>query len=121
MCIRDRVYTSCSIGIAMYPEHGDDLDSVVRSADIAMYVAKEAGRHTYRVFQPEMDRRNADYVWLDTNLRKALAEGHLMLYYQPKLAGRGGEVDGVEAVSYTHLDVYKRQSRNTGRARRNGW
>lgn len=54
------VYTSCSIGIAMYPEHGDDLDSVVRSADIAMYVAKEAGRHTYRVFQPEMDRRNAD-------------------------------------------------------------
>lgn len=92
------VYTSCSIGIAMYPEHGDDLDSVVRSADIAMYVAKEAGRHTYRVFQPEMDRRNADYVWLDTNLRKALAEGHLMLYYQPKLAGRGGEVDGVEAL-----------------------
>ncbi|MDP4057673.1 EAL domain-containing protein, partial [Escherichia coli] len=47
---------------------------------------------------PEMDRRNAGYVWLDTNLRKALAEGHLMLYYQPKLAGRGGEVDGVEAL-----------------------
>jgi cyclic di-GMP phosphodiesterase Gmr len=92
------VYTSCSIGIAMYPDHGADLDSVVRSADIAMYVAKEAGRHTYRVFQPEMDRRNADYVWLDTNLRKALAEDHLMLYYQPKLAGRNGEVDGVEAL-----------------------
>ncbi|RBL80697.1 cyclic di-GMP phosphodiesterase [Streptomyces cavourensis] len=92
------VYTSCSIGIAMYPQHGEDLDSVVRSADIAMYVAKEAGRHTYRVFQPEMDRRNADYVWLDTNLRKALAEGHLMLYYQPKLAGRGGDVDSVEAL-----------------------
>jgi len=92
------VYTSCSIGIAMYPDHGDDLDSVVRSADIAMYVAKEAGRHTYRVFQPEMDRRNADYVWLDTNLRKALTEGHLMLYYQPKLAGRTGEVTSVEAL-----------------------
>ncbi|MFD4838904.1 cyclic di-GMP phosphodiesterase [Achromobacter sp. NPDC058515] len=92
------VYTSCSIGIAMYPDHGADLDSVVRSADIAMYVAKEAGRHTYRVFQHEMDRRNADYVWLDTNLRKALAENHLMLYYQPKLAGRTGEVDGVEAL-----------------------
>ncbi|KOF52509.1 MULTISPECIES: cyclic di-GMP phosphodiesterase [unclassified Achromobacter] len=92
------VYTSCSIGIAMYPDHGADLDSVVRSADIAMYVAKEAGRHTYRVFQPDMDRRNADYVWLDTNLRKALAENHLMLYYQPKLASRTGEVDGVEAL-----------------------
>ncbi|WP_313619741.1 cyclic di-GMP phosphodiesterase [Achromobacter sp.] len=92
------VYTSCSIGIAMYPDHGADLDSVVRSADIAMYVAKEAGRHTYRVFQHEMDRRNADYVWLDTNLRKALAENHLMLYYQPKLAGRTGEVDSVEAL-----------------------
>ena len=46
------VYTSCSIGIAMYPEHGADLNSVVRSADIAMYVAKESGRHTYRVFLP---------------------------------------------------------------------
>ena len=92
------VYTSCSIGIAMYPEHGADLDSVVRSADIAMYVAKESGRHTYRVFLPEMDRRNADYVWLDTNLRKAMADGHLMLHYQPKLSGRTGELDGVEAL-----------------------
>jgi cyclic di-GMP phosphodiesterase Gmr len=92
------VYTSCSIGIAMYPDHGADLDSVVRSADIAMYVAKEAGRHTYRVFQPDMDRRNADYVWLDTNLRKALSENHLMLYYQPKLVGRTGEVHSVEAL-----------------------
>ena len=82
----------------MYPEHGADLDSVVRSADIAMYVAKESGRHTYRVFLPEMDRRNADYVWLDTNLRKAMADGHLLLHYQPKLSGRTGELDGVEAL-----------------------
>ena len=59
-----------------------------------MYVAKESGRHTYRVFLPEMDRRNADYVWLDTNLRKAMADGHLMLHYQPKLSGRTGELDG---------------------------
>ena len=43
-----------------------------------------------------MDRRNADYVWLDTNLRKAMADGHLMLHYQPKLSGRTGELDGVE-------------------------
>ena len=45
-----------------------------------------------------MDRRNADYVWLDTNLRKAMADGHLMLHYQPKLSGRTGELDGVEAL-----------------------
>ena len=45
-----------------------------------------------------MDRRNADYVWLDTNLRKAMADGHLLLHYQPKLSGRTGELDGVEAL-----------------------
>ncbi len=104
-CLRDpfrqgliEVYTGCSIGIAMYPDHGHDLDSVVRSADIAMYAAKEEGRRTYRVFSPEMDQRNADYVWLDTNLRKALAEGHLVLHYQPKLASKTGVVDSVEAL-----------------------
>ncbi|WP_233410255.1 diguanylate cyclase domain-containing protein [Burkholderia ambifaria] len=45
------IYTSCSIGIAMYPQHGDSLETLIRSADTAMYVAKEEGKHTYRVFR----------------------------------------------------------------------
>jgi cyclic di-GMP phosphodiesterase Gmr len=92
------VYTSCSIGIAMYPDHGADAESLIRSADIAMYAAKEMGRRTYKVFATDMDKRVADSVWLDTNLRKALSDGHLQLYYQPKLIARTGAICGVEAL-----------------------
>ncbi|WP_438390198.1 cyclic di-GMP phosphodiesterase [Caballeronia sp. DA-9] len=93
-----KLYTGCSIGIALYPEHGDRLESLIRSADTAMYVAKDDGKHTYRVFTPEMNRKVAEYVWLDTNLRKALEERQLELYYQPKVSLRSGEVDSVEAL-----------------------
>jgi c-di-GMP phosphodiesterase Gmr len=92
------VYTGCSIGIALCPDHGDSLESVIRSADTAMYVAKDAGKRTYRVFSPDMDRKVAEYMWLDTNLRKGLDEEQLELHYQPKLSMATGAVKSVEAL-----------------------
>jgi c-di-GMP phosphodiesterase Gmr len=92
------VYTGCSIGIALFPEHGDSLESLVRAADTAMYVAKDGGKRTYRVFSPEMNRKVAEYMWLDTNLRRGLDEGQLTLHYQPKLSLATGAVCGVEAL-----------------------
>ena len=92
------VYTGCSIGIALCPEHGNDLDSLIRSADTAMYVAKEHGKRTYTVFSPEMNKRVAEYMWLDTNLRKGTEQNQLVLYYQPKIDARSGEVHSVEAL-----------------------
>ncbi|CAG4889095.1 cyclic di-GMP phosphodiesterase [Paraburkholderia saeva] len=92
------VYTGCSIGIALCPEHGDSLESVIRSADTAMYVAKDEGKRTCRVFSPEMDRKVAEYMWLDTNLRRGLDEGQLTLFYQPKIELATGTVKGVEAL-----------------------
>ncbi|MFL9964433.1 cyclic di-GMP phosphodiesterase [Paraburkholderia sediminicola] len=92
------VYTGCSIGIARYPQHGDSLESLIRSADTAMYVAKDAGKRTHRVFSPDMNRRVAEYMWLDTNLRRGLEEGHLTLHYQPKLSLASGTVQGAEAL-----------------------
>ncbi|QYD72012.1 cyclic di-GMP phosphodiesterase [Paraburkholderia edwinii] len=92
------VYTGCSIGIALFPEHGDSLESLVRAADTAMYVAKDGGKRTYRVFSPEMNRKVAEYMWLDTNLRRGLDEGQLTLHYQPKLSLATGVVCGVEAL-----------------------
>ena len=68
------VYTGCSIGIALYPEHGDRLEALIRCADTAMYVAKDDGKRTYRVFSPEMNKKVAEYMWLDTNLRRGLEE-----------------------------------------------
>ncbi|WGS52989.1 cyclic di-GMP phosphodiesterase [Paraburkholderia sp. D15] len=92
------VYTGCSIGIARYPEHGDSLESLIRSADTAMYVAKDEGKRTHRVFSPDMNRRVAEFMWLDTNLRRGLDEGQLTLHYQPKLSLATGVVQGAEAL-----------------------
>lgn len=66
------VYTSCSVGIALSPEHGSDSTAIIRHADTAMYTAKEGGRGQFCVFTPEMNQRVFEYLWLDTNLRKAL-------------------------------------------------
>lgn len=92
------VYTGCSIGIALCPEHGHDLDGLIRSADTAMYVAKEQGKRTFIVFSPEMNRRVAEYMWLDTNLRKGLEQNQLVVYYQPKINTLSGAVHSVEAL-----------------------
>ena len=95
---RCEVYSSCSIGIAMYPQHGATHEELVRSADTALYVSKDAGRHTYRAFDAEMNRRVGEYVWLDTNLRKAIEEEQFALYYQPKVNLQTGKLAGVEAL-----------------------
>jgi cyclic di-GMP phosphodiesterase Gmr len=93
------VYAGCSIGIALCPDHADTVDQLLRRADTALYVAKDSGKRTYRVFSPEMDSKVAEYIWLDVNLRKALeSEDQLKLYYQPKLCVKTGEVRSVEAL-----------------------
>jgi cyclic di-GMP phosphodiesterase Gmr len=95
---RAEVHSGCSIGIAMFPEHGTTLESLVRSADTAMYVAKADGRKTFRVFTPAMNEKVAEYMWLDSNMRRALAEGQFELYYQPKVSLASGKIDSVEAL-----------------------
>lgn len=91
------VYTGCSSGIAVCPQHGTDAESLIRNADTAMYVAKETGKSAHCVFSPEMNKKVAEYMWLDTNLRKALEEEQFILYYQPKIAANG-DVQSVEAL-----------------------
>ena len=91
------VYTGCSIGISLAPQHGQDCESVIRNADTAMYTAKEGGRGQFCVFSPEMNQRVFEYLWLDTNLRKALENDQLVIHYQPKITWRG-EVRSLEAL-----------------------
>ena len=95
---RAEVYSGCSMGIAMFPEHGDSLEELVRSADTAMYVAKEGGRGMFRVFAREMDNKASEYMWLDANMRRALEEEQFELYYQPKVSLATGRTDSVEAL-----------------------
>ena len=91
------VYSGCSIGIALAPLHGEDRESLIRNADTAMYHAKENGRGKFCVFTNEMNQRVFEYLWLDTNLRKALELDQLVVHYQPKL-NRDGDVLSAEAL-----------------------
>ncbi|MBJ6568187.1 cyclic di-GMP phosphodiesterase [Enterobacter hormaechei subsp. hoffmannii] len=91
------VYTGCSLGIALAPQNGNDRESIIRNADTAMYTAKENGRGKFCVFSPEMNQRVFEYLWLDTNLRKALDNDQLLIHYQPKMTWRG-EVRSLEAL-----------------------
>jgi diguanylate cyclase (GGDEF)-like protein len=86
-----------SIGIAVYPVHGADVEQLLRRADVAMYLAKE--QHTdLEVYDPARDRNSADRLGLLAALRRALDAGELELHYQPKVTLGAGEVVGVEAL-----------------------
>ncbi|WP_130835103.1 cyclic di-GMP phosphodiesterase [[Erwinia] mediterraneensis] len=95
------VYSGCSIGVALAPAHGTDRESLIRNADTAMYHAKENGRGRFCVFASEMNQRVFEYLWLDTNLRKALEQDQLIVYYQPKV-DRDGKVRSAEALVRWH-------------------
>lgn len=91
------VYSGCSLGISLAPQHGDERENLIRNADTAMYTVKESGRGKFCVFSPEMNQRVFEYLWLDTNLRKALDNDQLVIHYQPKMTWRG-EIRSLEAL-----------------------
>ncbi len=89
---------SCSVGIAVYPEDGLDLDELMRRADAAMYEAKSAGRDMARMFVPEIDEVARTRQRLEQHLRQALARGEMSLHYQPRLKADTLKAEGVEAL-----------------------
>ncbi len=90
--------TSCSIGIAMYPEDGDDFGSLLQKADVAMYNAKDAGRNTWRFFNDQMNQQAREHLLLQNRLHQAMQLSELHLEYQPQLEIGSGRVAGVEAL-----------------------
>ena len=95
----DRVATlSASIGVTLYPVDGADADTLLRHADQAMYLAKQAGRHRYHLFDPEHDRQAHAHREAMTRIEQALSAGEFCLYYQPKVNMRYGTVIGAEAL-----------------------
>ena len=91
------VQTSVSIGIALFPEQGHDLSDLLRRADMAMYKAK-SGRRGHHVYQSEDDSHGDTRLRTLQELRLAMTEDQLVVYYQPKIGLRTGEVTGVEAL-----------------------
>ncbi len=89
---------SASIGVAICPTDGVDVDTLMHHADVAMYHAKENGRDSFRFFSPEMNARILERGVLERRLRQALAQGEFLLEYQPELEVGSGRVIGVEAL-----------------------
>ena len=92
------LHTSGSIGIALYPQDGEDFDTLLLKADTAMYNAKEAGRNTYRFFDEQMNAQALEHLLLQNRLRQALDRNEFHLHFQPQLDLSSGRIFGAEAL-----------------------
>ncbi len=92
----NRVTTS--IGIAMYPDDGTDVQTLLKHADAAMYQAKEHGKNRYAYYEPEMNRRAEERLQMTRQLRHALERNEFRLCYQPQYDLASGRLVGVEAL-----------------------
>jgi predicted signal transduction protein with EAL and GGDEF domain len=86
------------MGIAVYPEDGDDSETLIKNADIAMYHAKDEGRGGFQFFTQEMNARLLEGQAVERSLRTALNRGEFLLYYQPKVDLATGRMIGAEAL-----------------------
>ncbi|MDT7850627.1 EAL domain-containing protein [Methylophilus sp. VKM B-3414] len=92
------LFITASIGIAVYPDDGDNVDVLTRHADAAMYHAKNSGRNNYQFFTKEMSARVAAQLTMENSLQKAIANNELILFYQPKVSIKTGKIIGAEAL-----------------------
>lgn len=97
-CLGHQVTTDASIGIALAPQDGSDLDQILKNADLAMYAAKAAGRRTSRFFEPAMEAEVRARRVLEIDLRQAITDGGFEVYYQPCLSLQNNRITGCEAL-----------------------
>lgn len=95
-------HITASIGISLFPHDGSDVETLLKSADTAMYEAKEAGRNIYRFFRDDMDINIRSHLELEQALQGALERGEFAVYYQPLVCLDTGLIEGVEALLRWH-------------------
>jgi diguanylate cyclase (GGDEF)-like protein len=99
-------HTTASIGIAMYPSDGHDVQTLTKNADMAMYLAKDDGKNGFRFFTKEIKTQSIERLTLETALRHALERHQFALHYQPKVDLASGQITGVEALlRWTHPEL----------------
>jgi diguanylate cyclase (GGDEF)-like protein/PAS domain S-box-containing protein len=97
-CLGHQLSTDASIGIALAPQDGTDLDQLIKNADLAMYGAKAGGRRTHRFFEPAMDACAKARLAMEQDLRQALVDGGFEIHYQPLVDLHRDAVTGCEAL-----------------------
>jgi diguanylate cyclase (GGDEF)-like protein len=94
----NEIFVTASIGISLFPEDGDDCDSLLKYADTAMYHAKNCGKNNAKLYSSSLTMQIMSHVKLEVGLRKALKNEELYLLYQPQIDVRSSEIVGVEAL-----------------------
>jgi diguanylate cyclase (GGDEF)-like protein/PAS domain S-box-containing protein len=92
------LHVTTSIGISVYPEDGEDAETLIKNADTAMYHAKEAGRNNYQFFRNDMNVRAIERQAVEASLRHALDRQEFVLHYQPKVNLETGRITGAEVL-----------------------
>ncbi|MFA6849825.1 MAG: bifunctional diguanylate cyclase/phosphodiesterase, partial [Selenomonadaceae bacterium] len=96
--VEKQIQLSASIGVVLYPQHGDMPEDLLKKADAAMYVAKAAGRNCWRFFEPELLKKTAEDTLLINSLRRALPRNEFFLQYKPQMTADGRTLVGLEAL-----------------------
>lgn len=91
-------YISVSIGVAIYPEHGKDLATLMQNADIAMFHIKNNSKDDFAIFSPHMQEAAWDYMEMSGHLKAAIQKERFFLHYQPQIDLKTGKIIGVEAL-----------------------
>jgi diguanylate cyclase (GGDEF)-like protein len=92
------IFVTASIGISLFPEDGDDCNSLLKFADTAMYHAKNCGKNNAKLYSSALTMQIMSHVQLEVGLRRALQNGELYLLYQPQIDVRSADIVGVEAL-----------------------
>jgi diguanylate cyclase (GGDEF)-like protein/PAS domain S-box-containing protein len=92
------IYVTTSVGVTVYPTDGQDSEKLFKNADISMYVAKEQGDNRYFFFDNSVEDKYFERLSIETNLRTALKNQDFLLYYQPQIDLRTGQINGMEAL-----------------------
>lgn len=102
---QQEIIVTSSVGVAVSPDHADDVEGLLRAADTAMISAKKRGKNRIMTYNDGMEAANRERLQLENDLRKAVERNQLLLHYQPQVHGRTGEVTGVESlVRWNHPD-----------------
>ncbi|MBY0085287.1 EAL domain-containing protein [Brevibacillus sp. M2.1A] len=97
---------SCSIGIALYPQDGDNPEDLLKRADTALYTVKSRGKNGYDFFDPTMEAKSLERILMENEMRKAIEQEQFQIYYQPKIDIATSEMTGMEAlVRWVHPEL----------------